>query len=203
MLLWINGAFGVGKTQTAFELQRRLPNAHVADPEFIGYGIHRMLPASARVDFQDRPQWRSAVVATLTDAAEAHDGTVLVPMTLVDAEYFDEIMSGLERNSIGLQHFSLTASPATLRRRLRARAGYRLGRLVGRDESWALAQIDRCVAALAADRFATHVDTDDRGLDDVVEFIAERAGLELEAPRLSTLRYQARRVAVAVRHIHV
>ncbi len=203
MLLWINGAFGVGKTQTAFELQRRLPNAHVADPELIGYGIHRMLPASARADFQDRPQWRSAVVATLTDAVTAHDGVVLAPMTLVDTDYFDEIMSGLERNEVPVQHFSLTASPDALRRRLLARTGYRLGRLMGRDESWALGQIDRCVTALAADRFATHVDTEDRGLDDVVEFIAARAGLGLETPRLSPLRYQARRIAVAVRHIHV
>ncbi|NII70905.1 AAA family ATPase [Microbacterium ulmi] len=33
MLIWINGAFGAGKTHTAFELQRRLVGAHVADPE--------------------------------------------------------------------------------------------------------------------------------------------------------------------------
>jgi hypothetical protein len=81
VLVWINGAFGSGKTQTTFELLRRAPDAHVADPELIGFGIHRMLPPSARSDFQDRPQWRSAVVATLADAVRAHDGPVLVPMT--------------------------------------------------------------------------------------------------------------------------
>ncbi|MGN6415163.1 hypothetical protein [Flexivirga sp.] len=32
MLIWINGAFGAGKTQTAHELRRRLPEAQVADP---------------------------------------------------------------------------------------------------------------------------------------------------------------------------
>ena len=71
MLVWINGAFGAGKTQTAFELHRRLPDSHVADPELIGYGIHRMLPPAARNDFQDRPQWRTAVAATLADAVDA------------------------------------------------------------------------------------------------------------------------------------
>ena len=202
MLLWINGAFGAGKTQTAFELQRRLRHAHVADPELIGYGIHRMLPESERKDFQDRPQWRSAVIATLIDAVHAHDGPVLVPMTLVAPDYFDEIMSGLRNNDVAVQHFSLIASPATLRGRLQSRAAYWLGRAVGRNETWAMDQIERCVTALAAERFATHVDTDGRNIDEVVEFIAGQAELELVAPRLSPLRYQMRRMAVSARHIH-
>ncbi|MGG2461054.1 hypothetical protein ACO0M4_14735 [Streptomyces sp. RGM 3693] len=33
MLLWINGPFGGGKTQTAHELQRRLPGSVLCDPE--------------------------------------------------------------------------------------------------------------------------------------------------------------------------
>ncbi|MFT4044627.1 MAG: hypothetical protein QM673_15825 [Gordonia sp. (in: high G+C Gram-positive bacteria)] len=65
MIVWFNGAFGAGKTHTAFELARRLENAHIADPELVGYGIHKVLPAAARTDFQDRPQCRSAVIATL------------------------------------------------------------------------------------------------------------------------------------------
>jgi len=149
MLVWINGAFGSGKTQTTFELMRRVPGAHVADPEVLGYAIHRMLPPSARNDFQNRPQWRSAVVATLADAVKAHDGPVLVPMTLVERTYFDEIMSGLDTTGIDVRHFALTASPETLRRRLRARSGFWLARAIGRDESWAEQQIERCVTALA------------------------------------------------------
>ncbi|WP_305093179.1 AAA family ATPase [Prescottella sp. R16] len=203
MLVWINGAFGAGKTQTAFELHRRVAGAHVADPELIGFGIHRMLPASARGDFQDRPQWRTAVVATLADAVAAHDGPVIVPMTLVDPDYFDEIMSGLAGAGIAVRHFTLTASPDTLRRRLRTRSGYWLGRAVGRDETWAMAQIDRCVTALESARFAEHVATDDRVLDDVVEDIAARVGVPLPGARLNRVRYQARRAAVGLRHIRL
>jgi deoxyadenosine/deoxycytidine kinase len=33
MLIWLNGPFGVGKTQTAHELSRRLPTSVVCDPE--------------------------------------------------------------------------------------------------------------------------------------------------------------------------
>ncbi|MDH6284805.1 AAA family ATPase [Prescottella agglutinans] len=203
MLVWINGAFGAGKTQTAYELHRRLPDAHVADPELIGFAVHRMLPASARGDFQDRPQWRSAVVATLADAVAVHDGPVIVPMTLVNPDYFDEIMSGLAAADVDVRHYALTASPDTLRRRLRTRGGYWLGRAVGRDESWAMEQIDRCVAALESERFAEHVATDDRAVDDVVEDIAARAGLPLTGARMNRVRYQVRRVAVGVRHIRL
>lgn len=203
MLVWINGAFGAGKTQTAFELHRRLPDAHVADPELIGFAIHKMLPARARGDFQDRPQWRAAVVATLADAVAAHDGPVIIPMTLVNPDYFDEIMGGLSEAGVAVRHFSLVASPDTLRRRLRTRSGYWLGRAVGRDESWAMQQIDRCVTALESDRFAEHVDTDDRTVDEVVEDVAARAALDLTGARLAPVRYQLRRAAVGLRHVRV
>lgn len=203
MLVWINGAFGSGKTQTTFELLRRLPTAHVADPELIGSGIHRMLPPGARADFQDRPQWRSAVVATLVDAVRAHDGPVLVPMTLVQQAYFDEIMSGLQASGVVVRHFSLIASAETLRSRLGTRSGFWLARVTGRDESWAMQQIERCVTALAEERFAEHVETDDRTVDEVVEDIAYRAGLTLEHPRLTSARYQLRRLAVGLRHVRL
>jgi hypothetical protein len=175
----------------------------VADPELIGFGIHRMLPPSARSDFQDRPQWRSAVVATLADAVRAHDGPVLVPMTLVEPAYFAEIMSGLHTAEVDVRHFALIASPETLRRRLRTRSRFWLARATGREECWAMQQIERCVTALAGDRFAAHVATDDRTVDEVVEDIAAHAGLTLEHPRLGTASYQLRRAAVGIRHIRV
>ncbi|MET0235341.1 MAG: AAA family ATPase, partial [Kibdelosporangium sp.] len=120
MLIWINGAFGVGKTHTAHELHRRLPGSHVADPELIGFAMHKMLPAPARDDFQDLPGWRVAVVATLRAAERVTTGPVIVPMTLVRDDYFDEIIGAL-RADIDVRHYALIASPATIRRRLSSR----------------------------------------------------------------------------------
>ena len=201
MLIWLNGAFGAGKTHTAHELQRRLAAARVSDPELIGFAIHKMLPPGARSDFQDRPQWRAAVVDTLEQAVAATDEPVIAPMTLVRPDYFDEIVGGLRRRGVDVRHFTLLASPATLRARLRTRLEYLTSCVLGRDETWAVRQIDRCVTALADQRFAVHVPTDDRSVDEVVEAIAEHAGLELVRPRLSPARFQARRLAVGVRHI--
>jgi hypothetical protein len=76
-------------------------------------------------------------------------------------------------------------------------------RVFGGDETWAMRQIDRCVAALTSSRYATHVPTDQRSLDEVAESIAADAGLTLAAPRLSPLRAQIRRLEVATRHIRL
>jgi hypothetical protein len=139
VLIWINGAFGAGKTHTAFELHRRLPDSHVADPEHIGFAMHKVLPPAGRGDFQDLPQWRSAAVATLAQAVLAHSGPVIVPMTIVRGDYFDEIIGGLRALGVDVRHYALIASPETLQRRLRSRLSY-LGSLFG-DETWAISQI--------------------------------------------------------------
>ena len=57
MLVWINGAFGSGKTLIAHEPKRRLRDAQVSDQELLGFALHKMLPAAERADFQDLPQW--------------------------------------------------------------------------------------------------------------------------------------------------
>jgi predicted kinase len=203
MVVWINGAFGAGKTVIAHELRRRLGAGQVADPEILGFALHRMLPARERRDFQDLPQWRSAVLATLIQAEAAYDGQLIVPMSIVRDDYFDEIVGGLRSSGVDVRHYALTATPDTLRRRLRLRSGYVIGRALGRDETWAMAQIDRCVNALAGERYATHVPTDHLTPDEVVELIAADAGLELTRPRLSPSREKLRRLAIAIRQIRL
>ena len=203
MLLWINGAFGAGKTWTAHKLQRRLGTGHIADPELLGFAMHRLLPERVRGDFQDLPQWRSAVLATLIQAEAACDGPLIVPMTIVRDDYFDEIVGGLRSNGLDVRHYALTATPETLRRRLRLRHAHLVGRALRRDETWAIGQIERCVNALSGERYATHVPTDRESPDEVVEMIAADAGLDLVRPRLSPAREQIHRLEVGLRHIRM
>jgi hypothetical protein len=58
MLVWINGPFGGGKTQTAYGMQRRLARSVVCDPEHAGFGLRRMMPPHLRGNFQDLTAWR-------------------------------------------------------------------------------------------------------------------------------------------------
>ena len=44
LILWINGAFGSGKTTISYELNRRIPNSFVYDPENIGFFIRKNIP---------------------------------------------------------------------------------------------------------------------------------------------------------------
>jgi hypothetical protein len=203
MLIWINGAFGSGKTLIAHALRRRLRDAHIADPEVLGFALHKMLPASAHDDFQDLPQWRSAVLATLIEAEAAYGGPLIVPMTIVHDDYFDEIVGGLRSSGVEVRHYALTATRETLRRRLHGRSAYLIGKVLRRDETWALQRIERCVTALADPRYATQVSTDRRSPDEVVEFIAGDAGLELIRPRLSTARERIYRVEIGIRHVRL
>ncbi|WP_327713473.1 AAA family ATPase [Streptomyces sp. NBC_00464] len=121
MLLWINGPFGGGKTQTAYELRRRLPGSVVCDPEHVGFGLHRTLPPALRGDFQDLPAWRQGVRDMLDLALRGHPGTVIAPMTLVDAGYFAEIVGRLREDGHPVHHFALLAERATVLRRLSER----------------------------------------------------------------------------------
>jgi hypothetical protein len=94
VLLWINGPFGGGKTQATYEIQRRLPGSIICDPEQVGYGLHRMTPPLLRGDFQDLPAWRQGVYEVLDLALTRHDGTVIVPMTVVEPTYFRRASAG-------------------------------------------------------------------------------------------------------------
>lgn len=51
MIIWLDGAFGSGESYTADELHRRLGRGWVSDPETLGFGLQRMLPADDRPDF--------------------------------------------------------------------------------------------------------------------------------------------------------
>ena len=134
MLIWINGAFGVGKTLIAHELRRRHGNGHIADPELLGLALNKMLPGHARGDFQDLPAWRAALQATLNRAEAACSGPLIVPMSIVDDDYFDEVIGGLRSAGVDVRHYALSATPATLRRRLRRRSGYGIGRVRSRRD---------------------------------------------------------------------
>ena len=47
-VIWLNGAFGVGKTTVARALAAELPDALVVDPEDIGRMLRKVVPPAAQ-----------------------------------------------------------------------------------------------------------------------------------------------------------
>lgn len=207
MLLWINGPFGGGKTQTAHEIRRRLPGSVICDPEHPGFGLRRMLPPELRGDFQDLASWRQGVVEVLDLALGRHDGVVIAPMTVTDPRYFAETVGRLRELGHDVRHFTLLAERETVLGRLRERGFGRLLRYVaGKDaplrrESWAVAQLDHCLERLREPEFAEHLWTDRTSVARTAERIAVLAGLTLTPNRDGLFRGRLRRAWTSARHI--
>ncbi|MEU6276939.1 AAA family ATPase [Streptomyces populi] len=209
MLLWINGPFGGGKTQTAHEIQRRLPGSVICDPEHAGFGLHRMLPPELRGDFQDLVSWRQGVVEVLDLALGGRDGVVIAPMTVTDPGYFGETVGRLRELGHDVRHFTLLAERETVLRRLRERGfGHLVGQVAGKDtplrrESWAVGRLDHCLERLREPEFAEHLWTDETTVARTADRIAVLAGLTLTPNRDGALRGRLRRARTSVRHIRL
>ncbi|MDP5309953.1 NUDIX hydrolase [Streptomyces poriferorum] len=127
MIVWINGAFGAGKTSAARELIDLIPNSTFYDPELTGTGLGSLLPQKkfAEVsDFQDLPIWRRLVVDTAAALLAEVGGVLVVPMTLLRQEYRDEIFGGLASRRIAVRHVLLSPEETILRQRIAHRAEF-------------------------------------------------------------------------------
>ncbi|MDH6197004.1 hypothetical protein M2272_003657 [Mycobacterium frederiksbergense] len=209
MLLWINGPFGVGKTQTAYELNRRLPGSVVCDPEFVGYGLHRTMPRQLRGDFQDLPAWRQGVFEVLDHTLRRHGGPVIAPVTVVEPRYFAETVGRLRDAGHDVFHFALLARRDTVLNRLCDR-GLGFGGLLRwagqqerllRREQFAVQRLDRGLQTLAGPEFADQIWTDGLSIPQVADRIAATAGLPLTPNTDGEIRARMRRLAVTVGHI--
>ncbi|GKU78416.1 AAA family ATPase [Paenibacillus sp. L3-i20] len=194
MIIWINGAFGSGKTQTAYELHRRLPQSFIYDPENIGYFIQKNIPKEIKKsDFQDYPIWREINYTVLSHIAHVYNGTIIVPMTIVDPIKFAEIVGKLENEGIEVKHFALCATKETLLKRLQSRGEGK--------KSWAAEQIDRCIAGLSLEVFQHHIDTNSMTTQEVISYLASRAELELLPDKRSKFRKSYDRIITQMKHI--
>jgi hypothetical protein len=194
MIIWINGPFGIGKTQTAFELHYRLTNSFVFDPERVGIMLRRTLPDSLKKgDFQDILLWRELTRDTLVYLNSSYEGHIIVPMTIVVPKYYDEIIGALREHGLSVHHFTLLADQETLIIRLRSRGS--------RRKSWAVNQIGRCLAALISPMFEIHIDTQNKTIENVAEQIAAVAGVTLAPASAHWWQRKARRWGVVIRYL--
>jgi predicted kinase len=147
MIVWINGAFGAGKTTLAEVLHARLPDAILFDPEHVGYLLRRFVPGDGDGDFQDVPLWRTLVGQFATGLWGQYRRTLIAPMTLVHSGYRAEIFGAVRSAGVPLLHVFLDVPAAELRRRIDAQVLSDDPAADARARAFRTANIERCVAA--------------------------------------------------------
>ncbi|MFE0102051.1 AAA family ATPase [Streptomyces sp. NPDC059009] len=120
MIVWVNGAFGSGKTTLVEELRPRWPEALVYDPELVGYALREIVEVPTG-DFQDLRLWRRQVAGLAIGLVEEYRRPLLVPMTLVDPAYVGEIFDALRDAALDIHHFFLKVPRDVLEQRIDGR----------------------------------------------------------------------------------
>lgn len=119
-VLWLNGAFGVGKSSVALHVVGLNPSWHLFDPEWVGYMLRANMHGFEAPDFQDYPAWRTLVPRVAHEVA-AHTGKdLLAVQTVLNRDYWRQIRAGL--STLGLQpvHVLVDAEPDAIRARIDA-----------------------------------------------------------------------------------
>jgi hypothetical protein len=119
VIIWLNGTHGAGKTTTGALVQRLVPDSRVFNAEKVGETLMDITPGLPETDnFQHWPPWRPLVVETARRVLDYTGGTLVMPMTVLVRQYWQEISTGLAAHGIPVRHFVLHAAQDTLRERI-------------------------------------------------------------------------------------
>lgn len=154
MIIWINGSFGVGKTTIAKKLNKKVKESIIYDPEEIGIFLTKILPK--KEDFQDYELWRKFNYEILKYLNSKYQN-IIVPMTITNVQYYNEIVGKLRQDNIKVESFILIASKNTLIERLNKR----------NSTEWAYKQIDRCTKIFELDFDGKKINTDNISINNV------------------------------------
>ena len=176
MIIFINGAFGVGKTTIAEKLIERIPDSMLYDPEEVGSMLWKILkPIGVSGDFQDFAAWRPLVSSVARELQNAYKSILVIPMTIWRTDYFNEVIDGLRLVDPNLYHFCLTAPLEVTHQRLRQRAQHE----EREPDAWAFQQTEKCIGAFRSSLFDERINTLNRSSDEIAEYILRRVGRSL------------------------
>ncbi|MEV3936221.1 AAA family ATPase [Glycomyces sp. NPDC049804] len=117
MIVWLNGNFGAGKTTTARLLKDTLP-ARVFDSEHIGYLLRGIIDDVPCYDFKEWDPWRGLTIETARQVLDYVGGTLVIPQSVLQHEYWTELTDGFTKARIPLRAFTLHTDPDTFRHRV-------------------------------------------------------------------------------------
>lgn len=179
MIVFINGAFGIGKSTLARELRRRIPRSGIYNPEPAGIALQllALVTGEERADFQDIGAWTPLTVAGIR-LFRTRYSTVLVPMGISNESVLEALMRRSQRFDPDVRHYCLTAPLSVVHDRLRSRGSLPM------KNPWEYRRAEECCEAHQREFFEVHVDTTGRSVDRIAETIL--ADLRADHPAITS-----------------
>ena len=118
MIVWINGAFGSGKTTTATLVADRDARLRLFDPERVGSLLRDQLSDQHVADFQELESWRRLVPVVADEVIRVTGHHLVAIQTVLVEQYGVELMAGLATLGHEVFHVVLEADADVMRKRI-------------------------------------------------------------------------------------
>lgn len=168
MILWIDGAYGVGKSTLSEELVKLDTNLFIFDAEAVGNAVRDNMPKCLfnGYIFEGYDLWFKTIVELLKEITSSYGGDILVPMTLIKVDSFDKIATPLQKVGVEVKHLLLDADYDRIKGRILNR---------GEDEDcWCIQNINLCLTNQKAFKNVYRVNTVDLPPKDLAALVYEK-----------------------------
>jgi len=120
VIIWLNGAFGAGKTTVGRLLSQRSPHLRLFDPESVGYMLRTNLRDHSVTDFRHWESWRVLTPIVADELIRFSGQSLVAPQTVLEEDIWDELVRGLADRGHEVLHVVLEAEEDAIRRRIEA-----------------------------------------------------------------------------------
>lgn len=167
MIIWISGAYGVGKSALAEAMADNMESALIFDAEEVGNAVRGNYPdCPYGYIFEDYPLWGECCCLLLKDIHAKFPKDILVPMTLLRAKSY-ELIERLNRAGCPTKLVVLEADMQTLHDRILKRGE--------EEDCWCME--NRALAKSGAEALpGIHIQTDGRSMDEICREAMEKLG---------------------------
>mgnify|MGYP002863801229 CR=1 FL=1 len=171
MIIWIDGAYGVGKSTLAEKLHELLPNSFIFDAENVGNAVRDNMPQSVYYSetFEGYPLWFHVCNELLTELSGRFDGVILVPMTLMRQESFARFAEPLRSKGIEIVHVLLESSIEIIHDRILERGES--------EDCWCMRHIEDCLSAQQHFEDVIRVQSVGQTADELAKEVVQALGL--------------------------
>lgn len=164
MIIWISGAYGVGKSTLAEALESKIENALIFDAEEVGNAVRESYPdCPYGFVFEDYPFWAEFCYKLLKDVHEKFGRNILVPMTMLRRESYTNIIEKLIADGIDTRFVVLEGSYQSIHDRILARGE--------KEGCWCMESIEMARENAHAIKEGIHITTDDRTVDELADIV--------------------------------